>query len=113
MASPLMRGIPEVFRAFHWHGDTFDLPAGAVHIAESEACRNQAFAYGDKVLALQFHLETTPAFAHALVRHCANELVAAPYVQTAAEILTDEGRFEAINGLMRRFLDQIAVERTG
>ena len=42
---------------FHWHGDTFDLPAGAVHLATSEACRYQAYSVGKNVLALQFHPE--------------------------------------------------------
>ncbi len=46
---------------FQWHGDTFELPAGAVHLAASPLCRNQAFRYGDKVYALQFHLEVTAA----------------------------------------------------
>lgn len=41
----------------HWHGDTFDLPSGATHLAATETCRNQAFSYGQNVLALQFHLE--------------------------------------------------------
>lgn len=42
----------------HWHGDTFDLPTGAVHLASSELCRNQAFSLGENVLAIQFHPET-------------------------------------------------------
>jgi GMP synthase-like glutamine amidotransferase len=46
-------------KVFHWHGDTFDLPENAIHLASSEACKNQAYAYKDKVLALQFHLEPT------------------------------------------------------
>jgi len=43
----------------HWHGETFDLPENAVLLASSEKYDNQAFSYGDNVLALQFHPEIT------------------------------------------------------
>jgi len=42
----------------HWHGDTFDLPAGAAHLATSTKYQNQGFAWGNG-LALQFHPEVT------------------------------------------------------
>jgi len=45
---------------FHWHGDTFDLPPGAVHLAQSRQCRNQAFRYGATSYGLQFHVEMVP-----------------------------------------------------
>jgi GMP synthase-like glutamine amidotransferase len=50
--------LPLTFEAFHWHGETFDLPEEAVHLLESRWCRHQAFVCG-RMLALQFHVEMT------------------------------------------------------
>jgi len=44
----------------HWHGDTFDLPQRAVHLASTAMCRNQAFSSGSNVLCVQFHPEVDP-----------------------------------------------------
>jgi len=49
-----------VAQVFQWHGDTFDLPPGAVRLASSDLYPNQAFRYADRVYALQFHIEVTP-----------------------------------------------------
>ena len=45
--------------AFHWHGDTFDLPNRAIHLASSDACKNQGYIIDGCVIGFQFHLETT------------------------------------------------------
>ena len=52
-------GAERKFLAVEWHDDAWDLPAGAELLAASEAWPNQAFRYGPKVLAIQFHLEFT------------------------------------------------------
>ena len=52
-------GGPVPFKVFHWHGDTFDLPRGAVRLATSDMYPNQAFRYGTGAYALQFHIEVT------------------------------------------------------
>ena len=54
---PLLAGFNSAMTVFHWHGDRFEIPAGAQHLMSSAACDNQAFIYGEHVLALQFHLE--------------------------------------------------------
>lgn len=57
-ASPL-REVGEATSVLHWHGDTFELPEGAEHLASTELYDNQAFQWGRTTLALQFHLEAT------------------------------------------------------
>jgi GMP synthase-like glutamine amidotransferase len=56
----LHQGLEAPETVFHWHGETFDLPAGAELLASSEACRNQAYRVGANVYGLQYHLELTP-----------------------------------------------------
>jgi len=57
---PLFEGLPRI-EAVEWHDDTFDIPAGAIALASSEGCANQAFRFGDRVYGLQFHPEVSPA----------------------------------------------------
>jgi GMP synthase-like glutamine amidotransferase len=68
----LFAGLPGPATVFHWHGETFDLPSGAVRLSYSDACRNQAFRYGDYIYGLQFHLEVTPAMIGAWLAEDAN-----------------------------------------
>ena len=57
-----MRDLPDALVTLQWHGDTFDLPAGAVRLAGSPAYRNQAFRYAN-AYGVQFHLEVSDEMA--------------------------------------------------
>ncbi|MEX0866263.1 MAG: hypothetical protein WD030_02825 [Pirellulales bacterium] len=56
---PLFGGLAAGATVFQWHGDTYDLPAGAVQLARSELCEQQAFRHGETAWGVQFHLEVT------------------------------------------------------
>jgi GMP synthase-like glutamine amidotransferase len=99
--------FPDTLEVFHWHGDTFETPKGAKLLASSEACRNQGFVIDSRVIGLQFHLETTSESAAALIQNCGAELDGSKYVQSAAEMLSDESRFLRINGVMYSLLEKL------
>lgn len=101
-------GFPAAFPAFHWHGDTFELPPGSLRLAQSKACANQAFLYQERVLGLQFHLESTPLSVEKLIQHCGEELVDGEYIQKPQFMLAQSGYFAEIDGLLRRLLDKMA-----
>ncbi len=100
--------VPEKINSFHWHGDTFDIPAGANHIAGSDACLNQGFTYNrDKVIALQFHMEIKKDGIVGLVENCAEELVSGRYIQTPEEILDCDRYLSENNKNMSEILSKI------
>jgi len=115
-------GMPSTFTPLHWHGETFDLPEGAIRLAETDLCPNQAFEIefdggpargGALVLALQFHLEATPESVRAMLD--AEEVCAAgatsegsgagSSVPSETEMLGEPGRFSEIHPLIEAALD--------
>ncbi len=107
---PCFEGMPGQFVSFQWHGDTFALPEGARLLARSEACGVQAFAFGERLLGLQFHLETTPVCLEQMLANWSNELVDGPYIQSAERIRGEAERSRQSIAWLHRILDGIAVQ---
>ncbi len=101
----LFREFPDRFPAFHWHGDTFAIPPGAVRLASSEACENQAFQYRDRVVGLQFHWDYSLAGVQRMICHCGNELVDGPAIQQTQQLLAAPERLGRTQELLDQLLD--------
>jgi len=108
--SELAGFLPEKAEVFHWHGDTFDMPAGAVHLARSAGCEHQAFVAQGRIVGLQFHLEVTADGAGRLVQNCRQDLeTPGRFVQDPAVILSDEHRFGQAHALLIALLDRLSA----
>ncbi|MFW5688052.1 MAG: type 1 glutamine amidotransferase [Spirochaetota bacterium] len=77
--SRLSRALPARATVMHWHGDTYELPAGATRLAWTALVPEQGFLYGDHVAALQFHLESTASSAASLARASAGDIGRGPW----------------------------------
>lgn len=108
LKSPLFKDFPETFYAFQWHNDTFStLGEGAVCIAGSQACKHQAFMYKERVIGLQFHLESTENSILALIDHCAGEMTGGTYMQNEEQIKSGMSLLKTANSLMEDFLNRL------
>ena len=124
-ASRTFGGFPPSFTPFHWHGETFDLPEGAIHLAESAACPNQAFEVefdggpargGALLLALQFHLEATEGSVRMMYEGQREELAreaAATGSPTLAEsaLVGEPARYAPLRPLLDDLLDRLTAPR--
>ena len=105
--------LPSQFSAFHWHGDRYYCPAGAVSLASSEGCAEQAFQLGDKVVGLQFHLEATPEWVRSLADRDADQLVAGRFIQSRELMLQTSWPFAKNNQMICVLLDRLAALAIG
>ena len=111
--SRLFAGLPEEMTVLHWHGETFDLPQGAVHLAESDVCRNQAFEIGGKVLGLQFHLEVQPEGIEDMIQHSAADLERGPAIQTGGALRASANLAQTLRPVLYSILDRMAEAGSG
>jgi GMP synthase-like glutamine amidotransferase len=93
---PVFGPAPTPLPCVHWHGDTFTLPEGAVHLARNDAYENQAFRVGERAYGLQFHVEVTAS----LVAHWAPHLPAGMFVRESDVAHVSR----AGEGIVRRFV---------
>jgi len=98
------------FMAFHWHGDTFDLPSGAVHIVKSEACENQAFEINKRIFGFQFHMESTVASIEMILGSVKGKLPVSQYIQSEEVIRGNYKNVPLINDRMKHFLDLVLAD---
>lgn len=95
---------------FHWHGDRFELPAGAIDLARTEGNDHQAFLLNKRILGLQFHAEVTAAALQGFIEHGRHELISSAFIQDATTILSPEQPVAELNAMMHQLLDDFLTQ---
>lgn len=98
---------------FHWHGETFDLPKGSLHLYRSHACENQGFLLKTNVLGLQFHFEATIESVAAMAHHGHEEIAeGGKYVQSSAKITAPNNFYQPSHQKLYPILDYLIKQST-
>lgn len=105
--------LPEQVRVMQWHSETFEIPKGAVLLAENSACRNQMYQIGRNVLGFQFHPEITP---ESLALFLEDDEELARFSGTQAEAANElkhspKNAFQPGNQLLNQAIDYVLQQR--
>jgi GMP synthase-like glutamine amidotransferase len=104
---PFFDGLPDSFTPFHWHGETFDLPHEATLLAKSKITQTQAFAVGQRVLGVQFHMEATEESVGALLKGAAHEIGHGTFEQQPGTILANLNQCASVRPLLNTVLSRL------
>jgi GMP synthase-like glutamine amidotransferase len=101
--------IPEQLSVLQWHSETFEIPKGAVHLAENEACRNQMYQIGENVLGFQFHPEITPEVLELFLENSEElSIFSGQYVQDVNTLIkSSKNKFIQGNQILNRAIDYV------
>ena len=101
--------LPAEFNVMQWHSETFEIPKGAIHLAENDVCRNQMYQIGKNVLGFQFHPEITPETLNLFLEN-EEELDHFPgqYVQTQQQLKnTSKNNFIVGNHILNQAIEYV------
>ncbi|AKB51000.1 Glutamine amidotransferase class-I [Methanosarcina barkeri str. Wiesmoor] len=102
-----LEGLPDEITVFHWHSRTFDLPVGAVQLFESEGCKNQAFIYNGRIVALQFHPEVNEERILSLIKRFGDGMASGLFVQKRREMIGQKEYLDATKEFMFLILNKL------
>lgn len=107
---PLFQNFNDkLFKVFHWHGDSFEIPRSATHLATSKAFNNQAFLHKKNVLGFQFHLEVTSQGLKKMVENGRHELghQRQKFIQNKETIISQQELIKLSNNKMFQILNNL------
>ena len=108
--NPIFYGLNPAMNVFHWHGEKFIIPEGAIHLASSQACENQAFLYNKNVLGLQFHLEMNEESIDKIIKNCGDEITISRTIQSAETIRANNKNIPACKTALYKILGGLFLE---
>ena len=101
--------LPEQFNLLQWHTESFEIPKGAVHLAENEACRNQMYQIGNNVLGFQSHPEITPQVLELFLENSEElSIFSGNYVQDVNTLIkSSKNKFLQGNQILNQAIDYV------